>query len=117
MSSDMKIPEWAEKAAFEAQTAAIEECKTQRLGANYDYPFVTSRSKEVLDRHIARALLAAEQRGRKAGRKAGLEEAADHLGQMAKDTPLGQENIQRGRSTYNWLRHCEAAIRSLGDKT
>ena len=53
---------------------------------------------------------------RQAAYAAGLERAADLLAEMAEATPLGHENIQRGASTYNWLRAHEAAIRAEKEK-
>lgn len=88
MSSDGKIPEWVLEAALEALKAARPA---------YD-------SEEQYDAHweaIARALLAAEQRGRKAG----LEEAA----KVAFDEMFEAVDAIRARKL-------QTAIRSLGEK-
>jgi hypothetical protein len=45
-----------------------------------------------------------------------LDMAADHLGKLAYETPLGHENLQRGASTYNWLREHERLIRQLKER-
>ena len=50
-------------------------------------------------------------------RAAALEEAADHLDKLAKNTPIGHENNQRGASTYNWLRSHADLIRALKEPT
>jgi hypothetical protein len=57
--------------------------------------------------HIARAIMAAKAEER--------EECAEHLITVAKATPLGHENQQRGKSTYNWLVYCADLIRKHGE--
>ena len=52
-------------------------------------------------------------RAEERGVRMGIEAAADHLAGLAKQTPLGHENPQRGTSTYNWLRHTEGLVRNL----
>lgn len=59
-------------------------------------------------RVVAEAIVAAEKRGEEREREA----CAAHLESEAKASPLGHENVQRGRSTYNWLAHCARLIRN-----
>jgi hypothetical protein len=111
MSSDVKIPEWVEQAAFEAQTAAIKECRDRKLFVITEYPFVTGAAKEVLDQHIARALLAAERRG--------LEKAAGYVVAFAR-TGAKERAEMRDMRMVNLFAQMEAvlpaAIRSLGEQ-
>jgi hypothetical protein len=92
MSSET-IPEWAREEA-------------RKIADVWQHPM--HHDHQILSQDIARTLLAAEQRG--------LEKAAAHLGKMAQETPLGEENSRLGSSAHNWLRFCAAAIRSLGEK-
>jgi len=57
---------------------------------------------------FARAIMAAKAEEREA--------CAEHLIAVAKATPLGHENQQRGKSTYNWLVHCAGLIRKRGEE-
>lgn len=66
---------------------------------------ITESRQSTMTTIVALALVEAEARG--------IDRAATHLEQMAKDTPLGHENVQRGRSTYNWLQYSADAIRKL----
>jgi len=47
------------------------------------------------------------------GVREGMLKAADRLGSMAAQTPLGNESRERGSSTYNWLRYCEKWVRNF----
>ena len=62
---------------------------------------------------LARHREAAEQRAGLEGAEIMREAAAGHLATLAKQTPLGHENVQRGASTYNWLTHHAQLVRSL----
>ncbi len=95
MSSDVKIPDWAEKAAQDFH----DKWETGMSGAAF--------------RDLVRALLAAEQRGRKAG----LEEAA----RVADDRVWSITEISRASdyeaASSEAADEIAAAIRSLGEKT
>lgn len=69
MSRPEGIAEWAQLMAESAQDAAIARCKAASL-AVAAYPFASGAAKAVLDDEIARALLAAEQRGAERGHPA-----------------------------------------------
>jgi hypothetical protein len=104
-----KIPEWAEQAAFEAQTAAIRECQDSKLFVIAEYPFVTGSAKEVLDKHIALALVAAEKRGeaKHAELKRLLAKAEDGAG-----TLKAKDSVKLRPADWHSI---AAAIRQLGE--
>lgn len=75
MTRPSDIPEWALKAAMSVQDAAEAECKAEK----YVYGFGTGNAKTVLDRHIARALVAAQAEATEAARKETREQVLDLL--------------------------------------
>lgn len=90
MTSDVKMPEWA-----------MEEARKLWVTLG----FINDRLPA-----IARALLAAEQRGRKAGLEEAAKVATEYANNFAGSIP--SDNAQQGT-----CHRIAAAIRSLGEKT
>lgn len=61
MTRPQDIPSDILALARQTQDAAIKACADEKLAVS-DYPFASGHAKEVLDEHIARALLAYGQR-------------------------------------------------------
>lgn len=64
--SDIDQATW--DAAMAVQDAAMNECQERKFAVT-DYPFHSGNAKEVLDLHIARAILAAKAEQREADAK------------------------------------------------
>ena len=78
---------------------------TQRWGLQMRKDQTEYIRKDASDAAIAAA--------RAEGVREGMLKAADRLGSMAAQTPLGNESRERGSSTYNWLRYCEKWVRNF----
>lgn len=127
MGDDLTPPHWGGE-AFSPQNIERASKAVERLCTELDitdadhialwlegnalgstFAWLAVRIVEAHERVITRERIAAAEAMREA--------CADHLGKLAAETPLGHENIQRGASTYNWLRYHEGIIRALDAKT
>ena len=75
----------------------------------FDTPSI-NYTNEYIRKDASDAAIAA---ARAEGVREGMLKAADRLGSMAAQTPLGNESRERGSSTYNWLRYCEKWVRNF----